>query len=105
MKRIKTTSRFFEQVIGVIGSFLSIISGSFILLIQSGGLEGNSFIALLAIVGAFLGFASSFFINKDLEYAGVGFIVAAMLVLVGTSHGIVGALLLLAAGISALFRK
>ena len=105
MKRIKTTSRFFEQVIGVIGSFLSIISGSFILLIQSGGLEGYSFIALLAIVGAFLGFASSFFINKDLEYAGVGFIVAAMLVLVGTSHGIVGALLLLAAGISALFRK
>ena len=105
MKRIKTISRYFEQILGVAGSFLSIISGSFILLIQSGGLEGNSFIALLAIAGAFLGFASSFFIKRDLEYAGVGFIVAAMLVLVGTSHGIVGALLLLAAGISALFRK
>ena len=105
MKRIKTTSRFFEQILGVAGSFVSIISGSFILLIQSGGLEGNSFIAILAIVGAFLGFVSSFYINKDLEYAGVGFIIAAILVLVGTSHGIVGALLLLAAGISALFRK
>ena len=105
MKRIKTTSRYFEQVLGVIGSFLSIISGSFILLIQSGGHEGNSFIALLAIVGAFLGFASSFYINRDLEYAGVGFIIAAIFVLIGTTQGIAGTLLLLAAGISALFRK
>ena len=105
MKRIKTTSRYFEQILGVAGSFLSIISGSFILLIRSGGLEGNSFIALLAIAGAFLGFASSFYINRDVEYAGVGFIIAAILVLIGTTQGILGALLLLTAGISALFRK
>ncbi|MBE6505552.1 MAG: hypothetical protein IJP99_09580 [Methanobrevibacter sp.] len=105
MKRIKTTSRVFEQILGVIGSFLSIISGSFILLIRSGGHEGNSFIALLAIAGAFLGLISSFYINRDVEYAGVGFVIAAILVLVGTTHGIAGALLLLAAGMAALFRK
>ena len=105
MKKIKTTSRLFEQILAVFGSFLSIISGSFMLLIRSGGLEGNSFIAILSIAGAFLGFISAFYINKDLEYAGVGFIIAAILVLVGTTNGIAGAALLLIAGISALFRK
>ena len=106
MKRIKTTSRLFEQILGIVGSFLSIISGSFILLIESGGLQGNSFIAILAIIGAFLGFISSFYVNKDEEYAGVGFVASAILVLMGTPKlGILGSLLILIAGISTLFRK
>ena len=54
MKRIKTTSRLFEQICGILGSFLCLISGSFLLLIESGGAQGNSFLAILAIVGACL---------------------------------------------------
>ncbi len=106
MKRIKTTSRIFEQILGVLGSFLSIISGSFILFIESGGLQGNSFIAIISIVGALLGFFASFYVNRDVEVAGVGFVIAAILVLIGTPHlGIFGAILILIAGMSALFRK
>ncbi|MBR0270610.1 MAG: hypothetical protein IJQ68_01240 [Methanobrevibacter sp.] len=106
MKRIRTTSRRFEQILGIFGSFLSIISGSFILFIESGGLQGNSFIALISIAGALLGFLASFYINKDAEAAGVGFIIAAILVLIGTPHlGIFGSILILIAGMSALFRK
>lgn len=106
MKRIKTTSRLFEQLLGIFGSFLSIISGTFIIFIESGGHQGNSFIAILAIIGALLGFVCSFYVERDLEYAGVGFIFAAILILIGTPQlGILGSMLLLIAGISALFRK
>lgn len=106
MKKIKSTSRTFEQILGVLGSFISIISGSFIIFIESGGMQGNSFIAVLSIIGAILGFISAFYVDKDLEFAGVGFIVAAILVLMGTPHlGILGSVLILIAGMSALFRK
>ena len=106
MKRLRTTSRLFEQIFGVVGSFLAIISGSFIIFIQSFGTEGNSFIAILAIIGAILGFISSYYVNKDLEYAGVGFIASAVLILLGTpGWGVLGSLLIMLAGISALFRK
>lgn len=106
MKKIKSTSRTFEQILGVLGSFISIISGSFIIFIESGGMQGNSFIAVLSIIGAILGFISAFYVDKDLEFAGVGFIVAAILVLMGTPRlGILGSVLILIAGMSALFRK
>ncbi|SDA72976.1 hypothetical protein [Methanobrevibacter millerae] len=106
MKKIKSTSRTFEQILGVLGSFISIISGSFIIFIESGGMQGNSFIAVLSIIGAILGFISVFYVDKDLEFAGVGFIVAAILVLMGTPRlGILGSVLILIAGMSALFRK
>ena len=106
MKRIKSISRLFEQILGLIGSFLSIISGSFILFIESGGHQGNSTVAVLAIIGSLLGFLSTFYANRDIEAAGVGFIIAAILILMGTPRlGIIGSLLILIAGISALFRK
>lgn len=106
MKRIKSISRLFEQLLGFIGSFLSIISGSFILFIESGGHQGNSTVAVLAIIGSLLGFLSTFYVNRDVEAAGVGFIIAAILILIGTPRlGILGSLLILIAGISALFRK
>ena len=106
MNKIKSTSRTFEQILGVLGSFISIISGSFIIFIESGGMQGNSFIAVLSIIGAILGFISAFYVDKDLEFAGVGFIVAAILVLMGTPRlGILGSVLILIAGMSALFRK
>ena len=106
MKRIKSISRLFEQILGFVGSFLSIISGSFILFIESGGHQGNSTVAVLAIIGSLLGFFSTFYVNRDIEAAGVGFIIAAILILIGTPRlGILGSALILVAGISALFRK
>ena len=49
---------------------------------------------------------ASFYVNKDAEYAGVGFIASTIFVLLGTHHlGILGSIMLLIAGGSALFRK
>ena len=106
MKRRKTTSRLFEQILGVTGSFLGLMSGSYIFLIPTQGFLISSSLATMAILGSFLGFLSSFYINKDLEYCGVGFIISAMLMLIATpEYGIFGSILVLGAGISALFRK
>ena len=106
MRKIKTTSRLFEQILGIVGSVLAVLSGSLFLFLESGGMEGNSFIAILSIIGAILGFVSSFYVTKDNEYAGVGFIASAILVLISTSHlGILSSILLLISGVSALFRK
>lgn len=106
MKKIRTTSRLFEQVLGILGSFLCLISGSFLLLIETGGSEGYSFLGLLAIIGAFIGFISSYYVSKHVEAAGIGFVLAAILVLIGTPHlAKFCSIALLIAGISALFRK
>lgn len=106
MKKVKRTSRLFEQLLGIFGSFISIISSSFIIFLESGGQQGNSFIAIISIIGAILGFVSSFYVNKDIEYAGVGFVIAAILILMGIPRlGVLGAIVLLIAGMSALFRK
>jgi len=105
-KIIKTTSRLFEQILGIVGSVLAVLSGSLFLFLESWGMQGNSFIAILSIIGAILGFISSFYVSRDNEYAGVGFIASAVLILISTSHlGILSSILLLIAGISALFRK
>ena len=78
MRKIRTTSRLFEQILGVLGSFLCLISGSI----------------------------SSYYVNKHVEAAGIGFVLAAILVLIGTPHlAKICSIVLLIAGISALFRK
>ena len=106
MRRIKTTSRVFEQILSIIGSVVSLINGSLVIFIESGGHLGHSFIAIISILGAVLGFISSFYVTKDSESAGVGFIIAAILILMSVPHwGIVASVILLTAGISTLFRK
>lgn len=106
MRRIKTTSRLFEVILGCFGSFIAIISSSFLLFLQSGGKEGNSFLAILAIIGSILGFISSIYVSKNSENAGVGFIIASLFVTVGSPHlGVIGSIFMVAAGISSLFRK
>lgn len=106
MRRIKTTSRVFEIILGCFGSFIAIISGSFFLFLESGGTQGNSFLAIIAIIGSILGFISSIYVVKDRENAGVGFIIASLFVIIGSPHlGVIGSMFMVLAGISALFRK
>ena len=106
MKKLKSTSRLFEKIFGIVASLISLVNGSFFIFLESGGHAGNSFIALVSIVGAILGFVSSFYIDRDLEFAGVGFIIAAILILMSVPHwGIVSSVIFLIVGISALFRK
>ena len=106
MKRTRTVSRNFEMAMGIIGSIIGIFSGSVLILLENFGQVHTPFLGLVAIAASFLGIASSYYVRKNAEVAGVGFIVATMFVIVGSAYiSIVSAIFLLIAGISALFRK
>ena len=106
MKRTRKVSRTFEMILGLIGSVIGMLSGSFLLFLESFGQIHTSFLGLVAIIASLLGLASSYYVRKNSELAGIGFIIATMFVIVGSAHiNIISALFLLAAGISALFRK
>ena len=82
------------------------VSSSFILLIGSFGFGATSFLGIIATLGSFLGIFASIHVFKDSDVGGFLFIVSAILVLLGsTFFGVLGALLLLVAGISALENK
>ncbi|WP_406535201.1 hypothetical protein [Methanobrevibacter sp.] len=106
MKRTRTVSRSFEMVFGIIGSVIGIFSGSFLIFLESIGQVHAPFLGLVAIIASILGIASSYYVKKNHELAGVGFIVATMFVIVGSDYiNVISAIFLLIAGISALFRK
>ena len=106
MKRTRTVTRTFEMVFGLIGSIIGIFSGSFLIFVESLGQAHAPFLGLLAIFAAVLGIISSFYVKKNTEVAGVGFIIATMFVILGADYiNILSAIFLIIAGISALFRK
>lgn len=106
MKRTKTVTRTFEMIMGTIGSVIGIFSGSFLIFLESVGKAHTPFLGIIAIFAAVLGLVSTFYVRKHTEMAGIGFIVATMFVIVGSQYiNVVSAIFLLAAGISALFRK
>ena len=106
MKKVRRISRTFELVVGIIGSVIGIFSGSFLIFIENIGHAHTPFLGVVAIVASILGIVSSYNVRKNAEIAGVGFIIATMFVIVGSSYiNILSAVFLLVAGISALFRK
>ena len=106
MKRTRTISRNFEMVMGIIGSVIGIFSGSILILLENLGHIHTPFLGLVAIIASFLGIGSSYYVKKNPEIAGVGFVIATMFVIVGSEYiNVISAIFLLIAGISALFRK
>ena len=106
MKRIRTVSRTFEMMMGIIGSVIGIFSGSFLIFLESFGQVHTSFLGIIAIIASILGIVSSYYVKKNSDVAGVGFIIATMFVIVGSDYiNVLSSLFLLIAGISALFRK
>lgn len=106
MKRIKTISRTFEMVMGLIGSIIGIFSGSFFIFLLNFSHAHSTFLGIMAILGSLLGILSSTYVNKNSEMAGVGFIIATMFVIIGSDYiNAVAAVFLLIAGISSLFRN
>ena len=106
MKRTRTISRNFEMVLGFIGSVIGIFSGSFLIFLENLGQVHTPFLGLVAIIASILGLASSYYVRKNAEIAGVGFIIATMFVIVGSAYiNIISGIFLLVAGVSALFRK
>lgn len=106
MKRTRIVSRNFEMVLGIIGSIIGLFSGSILLFLGIFYNVPTPFLGFVAIIASFLGLASSVYVKKDTEIAGVGFIIATMFVIVGSEYiNIISAIFLLVAGVSALFRK
>ena len=65
-----------------------------------------SFLGFVAILASILGLVSSFYLRRNEEAAGIGFLIATMFVIVGADHiNVISALFLLSAGILTLFRK
>ena len=94
------------MVMGLIGSVIGILSGSFLIFLENLGNVHTPFLGIVAIIASILGIVSSYYVRTHEEAAGVGFIIATMFVIVGSAHiNILSALFLLVAGISALFRK
>ena len=57
-------------------------------------------------IASILGIVSSYYVTKNEEIAGIGFIIATMFVIVGSEYiNVLSAIFLLVAGISSLFRK
>ena len=99
-------SRNFEMLMGLIGSVIGIFSGSFLIFLASVGKAHTPFLGLVAILASLLGLASTYYVRKNPEMAGIGFVVATMFVIVGSDYiNVLSAIFLLIAGISALFRK
>lgn len=106
MKRTRTISRNFEMIMGIIGSIIGIFSGSFLIFLENIGQFHTPFLGVVAIIASILGIASSYYVRTHTEMAGIGFIIATMFVIVGSAYiNVLSAIFLLAAGISALFRK
>ena len=106
MRITKTTSRKFEKIVGCIGSVCGIFSSLILFIFNGVGFSSMTFLGFLAIIGSILGFLASYFVEDRVDGAGFIFVVAAIcLVLHSGTLGIIGAILLLIAGISALFRK
>lgn len=106
MKRTRIVSRNFEMVMGLAGSIIGIFSGSFLIFLENLGQMHTPFLGLVAILASVLGLVSTYYVRKNSELAGVGFVIATMFVIVGSEYiNILSAIFLLVAGISALFRK
>lgn len=106
MKRTRIVSRNFEMILGFIGSIIGIFSGSFLIFLENFGQMHTPFLGTVAIIASILGLLSSYYVKKNSEIAGVGFIIATMFVIVGSAHiNVLSGIFLLIAGVSALFRK
>ena len=107
MKRTKIVSRTFEMIMGAIGSIIGIFSGSFLIFLeQHVGAAHTPFLGLIAIIASILGLASTYYVRKNPQVAGIGFIIATMFVILGSDYiNVISAVFLLIAGTSALFRK
>jgi hypothetical protein len=106
MKRTKVISRTFEMIMGIMGSVIGIFSGSFLIFLESVGPAHAPFLGIVAIAASVLGLASTYYVNKNSEIAGVGFIIATMFVIAGSAYiNVLSAVFLMIAGVSALFRK
>ncbi|MBQ6100472.1 MAG: DUF4064 domain-containing protein [Methanobrevibacter sp.] len=106
MKRTRTITRTFEMAMGLIGSVIGIFSGSFLIFVEHIGQAHAPFLGIIAIIASVLGIVCSYYVKKNAEVAGVGFIVATMFVIIGSDYiNAISAIFLMVAGVSALFRK
>lgn len=106
MKPTTIVSRNFEMLMGLVGSVVGIFSGSFLIFVGNITTSNTPFLGIVAIIASILGLFSTYYVQKNSEIAGIGFVIATMFVIVGSDYiNVLSAVFLLIAGVSSLFRK
>lgn len=106
MRYTKSVYRGFEAILATIGGIIAFAASSFVVFIGSFTQALTISLGTISIIGSVIGIIAGWYSFKDPKVAGVILIIAAILVLFGSSiFGLVGAILILIAGILDLFRN
>ncbi len=106
MRYTKSVYRGFEAILATIGGIIAFAASSFVVFIGSFTQALTISLGTISIIGSVIGIIAGWYSFKDSKVAGVILIIAAILVLFGSSiFGLVGAILILIAGILDLFRN
>ncbi len=106
MRYTETTSRTLELLLVIVGGFISLIASLYLIFggILTDGVEIG--LSVISIIGSLLAIYLVFYIEKYEEKVGPLLIIATIMILFGFSAwDILGAILVLIAGISVMFRK
>lgn len=106
MRYKKTVYRGLEALIATVGGIIAFAASAFVIFIGSFTTLATLGLGTVSIIGSILAILFGFFSFKNPEIAGVGLVISSILVLFGSSiFGMIGAILILIAGILDLFRK
>lgn len=106
MRYVKSTYRGFEALIATIGGIIAFAASSFVVFIGSFTQALTISLGTISIIGSVFGILAGWYSFKDPKVAGVLLIISSILVLFGSSiFGLLGAVLILIAGILDLFRN
>ena len=101
----KSTTRTLELILGIVGGVFGLIGGILALLFSA--FESSLFgLGASAILASIIGLIGSIYVTQNPKYGGIILIISAVWLLISISaFGILGAVLLGIAGLSALIRK
>lgn len=101
----KEAYRGFEAIVATIGGFIAFAASAFVIFVGSFTTYLTLGLGAVSIIGSVLAIIFGWLSFKNAEVAGIGLVISSILVLFGSSiFGILGAILILIAGILDLFR-
>jgi hypothetical protein len=99
------TSRTLELILGILGGVFGLLGGVFALIFSA--FEPSLFgLGVSAVVASIVGLVGAIYVTQNAKYGGIILIISAVWLLISISaFGVLGAVLLGIAGLSALIRK
>lgn len=105
MRRKRSVYRGFEAILATVGGLISFAT-NYLILFSGNFTEFTTLgFGAISLIGSIFGITSAWYSFRDAKIAGVALIISSILVLFDSSiYGTIGAILILMAGISDLFR-